>query len=427
MKYLRWIVFTAMAVLIGVGTTFLTSNRVQSSNGAAHSKPTAYLEADSVDASFKIGGRITGILVEEGQHVKKGEVIARLESKELESKVAQAQAAVALAGGKVSEAQAAKQAAQAQQAKGKSAVHVTASTTDKQVQQAEAALKAAKAKVQALKNGARPEEKNQLTSKQQATEEAFKVAEKNYQRMQELYEEGAIAEVKVDEAKVQYEKAKAEYEAATEQQTMAQSGRKEEIAAAEAQVEQAQAALALAKAGKGQVDIQQKDVQAAGAQVQQASGAIESAQANKQKAQAALEEAQTYLSYTELKAPADGVIVSQSAELGELVNTGYPVFTVETTETRWAKFYFPENEVADLSVGDKVKVRIPALNEEAVGTIKVISPAADFAVKKASQSAGELDVRSFAVKVKFGKLPDKTATGMTVEFASVQSGETNGD
>ncbi|OEH92948.1 HlyD family secretion protein [Bacillus solimangrovi] len=425
MKHLRWIVFSVMAVLIGIGATLVAVNSVESSTGSTLSQPTAYLEADTVDASFKIGGRITEILVEEGEPVKKGQVIARLESKELESKVAQAEAAVALTQGKVAEANAAKQAAQALQVKGQNAVNVTSSTTDKQVQQAEAVVKAAEAKVRALESGARPEEKNQLNSKLVATEEAFKIAEKNYNSMQEVYNEGAISQFQLDEAKIQYETAKAEYEAVKEQQAMAESGRTEEVEGAKAQLEQAKAALALAQAARGEVSILQQDVATAGAQVQQAQSAITSAEASEQQALAALNEAKTYLSYSELKAPTDGVIVSQSAQLGELVNTGYPIFTLESNEKRWAKFYFPEDEITDLSVGDAVTVSIPALDQTTKGVIKVISPVADFATKKASQSAGELDVRSFSVKVEFTSLPDKTSTGMTMQWIGKQNGESN--
>ena len=68
-------------------------------------QPTAYIESNEVSASFKVGGRVTEILVKEGDTVKKGQVLARLQSAEIEAKVAQAKAAVALAQGKIAEAQ----------------------------------------------------------------------------------------------------------------------------------------------------------------------------------------------------------------------------------------------------------------------------------------------------------------------------------
>src|SRR5690606_25119186 len=151
---------------------------------------------------------------------------------------------------------------------------------------------------------------------------AYEIAETNLVRTQELLKNGLASQASVDEATLQYEKAKAEYEAAQQQVAMIRNGsRQEEIKAAEAQVEQAKAALEMAKAGKGQVQLREDDVLAAEASVAQA--------------QAALEEAKTYLQYTELTAPADGVIVSRSAELGELVSAGFAVFTIEQDQEYW--------------------------------------------------------------------------------------------
>ncbi|WP_153944910.1 HlyD family efflux transporter periplasmic adaptor subunit, partial [Acinetobacter baumannii] len=66
----------------------------------------------------------------------------------------------------------------------------------------------------------------------------------------------------------------------------------------------------------------------------------------------------TYLSYTELRAPADGIITSQSGQLGELAGAGFPVFTLEATDDRWAKFYFPETELGALKNGETVTMKL---------------------------------------------------------------------
>jgi RND family efflux transporter MFP subunit len=49
---------------------------------------------DEIKLSFKIGGVIADILVEEGQFVKKGQLIAKLEQEEINAQVAQAQSAL---------------------------------------------------------------------------------------------------------------------------------------------------------------------------------------------------------------------------------------------------------------------------------------------------------------------------------------------
>jgi HlyD family secretion protein len=418
MKGLRIIMFTGMTLLIGSGAYALSAYQETGKiQAASTSQPTAYVEATNMNVSFKIGGRISEIYVKEGDRVKKGQLLARLESKELQDKAAQAQAAVSAANAGVEQAQAAVSAAEAKKVQSSNAVNVTAQTADRQVAQAQAAVKAAQAHLDALKNGARKEEREQAAIKVKATKEAFRLAEDNYNRMKTLLQQGAVPQAKVEEAELNYQKAKAEYEAAQKQYEMVQNGpRKEEIQAAEAQLEQAKAAVALAEAGKGQVTLRQDDVRAAEAGVSQAQSSVSSAMANVSKAQAALAEAKTYISYTELRAPADGIITSQSAQIGELVGSGFPVFTLEASKDRWAKFYFPENELGALKVGDNVNLKLVSTGKTVHGKVTVIQPAADFAIQKPSQKNGDTDVRSFGVKITLTDLPDTVATGMTLQW-----------
>ena len=192
--------------------------------------------------------------------------------------------------------------------------------------------------------------------------------------------------------------------------------REEEIKAAQAQLEQAQAAYELAVAAKEEVLVRQGDVQVAEAGISQATGAVSTAQSGKSQAEAALAEAQTYLSYTQLVAPANGVIKTKAATVGELVNTGFPVFTLETDNERWSKFYFSETEVTHLQVGQAVQLKVIATSQNIKGTIVAILPAADFAIQKASQDMDDIDLRSFVVKVRYEDVPEKVKTGMTVQW-----------
>ncbi|HHY74426.1 MAG TPA: biotin/lipoyl-binding protein [Bacillus bacterium] len=392
MKNLRVIVFLVMSILIAGGATLIYTSQASGGNSPVN-KPTAYIEATNVNASFKIAGRITEVLVDEGDHVKKGQVLARLESKELENKVAQAEAAILLADGKIAEASGAKMAAAAKEQQGSEAVTITEQSIASQIEQAEAGIKAAEANVQAV------------NAKVNAAKELYDIATTNYERATALLAAGATAQVQVDEAKAKMEQAKAEYLASKEQEK-----------AAIAQVEQAKATMNNAIANRGKVGVSKKDVEVASASVSQAEGAIQSAKGGKNQAEAALAEAKTYLGYTELVAPSDGVIVTKSAEMGELVNSGFPIFTIETNGPKTAHFYLDETEVVDLNKGDKVIVELVAAKQKIEGIIKMVSPAGDFAVKKATQNIGDTDVRSFAIKVELPNLPSGVQTGMTVKL-----------
>ncbi|UJF32456.1 HlyD family secretion protein [Paenibacillus hexagrammi] len=416
MRFIRPMVYIGMAAVIGASAFLLTSKEAVSQTEAANqTHPTAYIEANEVSASFKVGGRVTEILVKEGDAVKKGQVLARLQSDEIAAKVEQAKAAVALAQGKIAEAKGASATAEAKKQQGIAGVAVTADTAEQQVAQAQAAVKAAQAKVDGLHNGARPEEKKQAEIQYQAAQEVFLLAEQNLGRLNAMLEEGLVAQADIDKVKASYQEAKMKRDLAEQQLNMATQGpREEEIRGAEALLEQAKAALSLAEANRETVKVRQGDVAAAEAAVQQAHGAIQSAESAENQAKAAQLEAETYLSYTELLAPSDGVILSQSAQVGELVGSGFPVFTMQSVEGRWAKFYMPETSLAGLKAGDKISMTMLATGEKLEGTVSTVAAAPDFAIKKATQSAGETDIRSFGIKVELGSLPEHTPTGMTL-------------
>ncbi|MCM3715618.1 HlyD family efflux transporter periplasmic adaptor subunit [Alkalihalobacillus oceani] len=439
------IITIAVFVLLISGSIFALSATKAGSQfvSGAESMQTAYVEAKQANAGFKMAGRVVELLVEEGETVEQGQVIARLESSELESqveqaraavkvqegKLAEARAAVGLAEGKINESSEAVNAAKAKQSQASSAVTLTAESVEQQIKEAEAALKAAEAKLAAVKSGPRPEEQAQAESRRDVAKEALDAASKNVERAKALLADGLASEVDVEEQQLKYEKAKSDYDVAQKQVEMSQKGsRQEEIDAAQAQVEQAKAAVNLAKANKAQVNIKQGDVEAASAGVaqaeateqtaksgvSQAEATVLSAEAGLEQAQANLAEVETYLGYTELVAPTDGVVVSQQAEIGELVSAGYPVYTIESHENRWATFYFPETDVAGVSVGDTVEVGLVSLDTSIKGEVVQLSPTASYATQKASQSIGETDIRTFGVKVMLNELPPDVATGMTV-------------
>lgn len=426
MKWQRSIVYVVFAALIVVGVVILNTNQAFTKSTENANHPTASIEAEQYSASFKVGGRIASMLVEEGSTVKKGDVLATLQSDELEAKAAQAEAALSGVEGQIEQAESAVTAAEAQKGQGEDAASLTKTTVEKQIKQAEAAVQAAEAQLNALKAGARPEEIKQAEIQMNAAKETYEIAEDSYKKLQGLLDEGLVSQSDVDEAKLSYTSAKASYEAAEQQYKLVQQGaRTEEIEAAEAQVNQAKAALELAQANQQQIAISEGDVEAAEAAVGQAKGALSTAESGKAQAEAAKQEADVYLGYTKLIATADGVVISKSAELGEIVGSGYPVFTIEAADVqKTAKFYLPETETAGLKVGDNVNVKVSATGEMATAQIKSIAKAANFATQKASQNQGDLDVVSFGVKVEFTELPESALAGMTVEwYGKAESGE----
>lgn len=382
-----WIGVAGFAVGITVLGTFLFGPGIGSVTGKDSTQIAGVIEGTEVDLSFKMGGSIEQIAIADGDEVKAGQLVATLNSEELLAKKEQAEAAYHLAQVRLEQA--------------KKGVSLTDSSSSAQVDQAQAVVNSAKAQLDANKNGARAEEIAQLKAKLSAAQTSNQIAATNLDRMQKLLVEGAVPQVKVEEAKMQADKAAAELKAADEQLKMAQSGsRREQIDASQAQLDQAKAAYDQAVAGRGQVGLKQLDVKSAEAGVQQAKGA--------------LAEIEAYLNNTKLTAPVDGIVKSVSVQKGELVAQGFTVVTIQTKADNYVKLYVNEYTLANIKSGDMVKLYVPALKREVDAKITTIAPAADFAVKKATQELGDRDIRSFQVKLLV--TDSELRPGLTVEW-----------
>lgn len=155
-----------------------------------------------VTTTTKLTGHVAAVLVREGDRVQAGQVLVRLEDREIAA----------------------------------------------QVQQAEANLQAAQARVRLLEQGARPEERAQVEAALAQARANFDTARESLARMETLYKDGAVSKAQLDAAQLQYDVAKAQYDSAVQQQRIVQTGaRPEEIEMARAQVRQADAALAFAR------------------------------------------------------------------------------------------------------------------------------------------------------------------------------------
>lgn len=175
------------------------------------------VETTEINVNTETGGKITEIAVEEGAEVKKGEILARLDSTVQALQVQLAEAAL----------QAARERAR----------ETRSGTREQLVTQAQEAVR----QISSLREGARITMDNALD---------------NLERIRALYEEGGAASQQVSDAQTRYETARAQFEAynaqkrsAQEQLDLLKSGATQEtIRIADAGVAQAQTSLSIAQA-----------------------------------------------------------------------------------------------------------------------------------------------------------------------------------
>lgn len=151
-----------------------------------------------VTFSPKVTGRILEIYVEEGQTVKAGDTLAKLDVPEVSAKIAQAKGATS----------------------------------------------AARAQAQMARNGATADQLRQLRAKQKGLQEQYQYAQKAYNRARNMYRDSLLSPQNYDEAFAKYQGAKAQLDAANAEVHDVQIGtRYEKIEMAEGQANQAMGAL----------------------------------------------------------------------------------------------------------------------------------------------------------------------------------------
>lgn len=282
------------------------------------------VECTTYKASSKIAGRIDDMKVEEGQHVEKGELLYTLSTPELDAKL----------------------------------------------MQAEAARSAAQALDQKALTGARSQQKEAALNLWQKAQAGRELAQKTYDRVKRLYDQGVVPAQKLDEAEANL-----------------------------------QAMTATEKAAKAQYDLvddgsSKEDKAAAAAQVLRAQGAVT--------------EVESYLSDAMVYSPVTGEISTVIAEQGELVGTGYPVVAILDLQDMWVTFNIKETLLPQIHMGTRMIGYVPALDREVEFTVTYIAPQADFATWAATRTQGGFDIRIFTVKAKPATCVEYMRPGMSV-------------
>ena len=150
------------------------------------------------------------------------------------------------------------------------------------------------------------------------------------------------------------------------------------------QLETAQANLASAQAQFNNLSASEARVRqlvssntAAQAQLDAATTARQTAEAQLDQAKANVTRAQDQLGYTQILADATGIVVSTSAEVGQVVSAGQTILTIAQPEQRDAVFDLPESLASTLAIGDAVTVTTTdASGTETKGIVREIAPSA---------------------------------------------------
>jgi len=282
------------------------------------------VEVGEYRVSSKVPGRILEIRVQEGDYVKVGDTLAILDAPEVRAKMEQAQSA----------------------------------------ENAAAALELK------ARNGAREEQIQGAFQLLQQAKAGLEIAEKSYNRVQRLYDEGVMSAQKRDEAYASYKAMEAQAKAAESQYEMARNGARRE------------------------------DKLAATAQVGRAKGAVQ--------------EVSSYIRETVQTAQMEGEVTDIYPKVGELVGTGSPIMSIAVMNDLWGTFNVREDQLAGLTMGQEFTAFVPAFNKDIRMKVYYMKDQGAYAVWKATKANGQYDLKTFEVKARPVDKLDGLRPGMSL-------------
>ncbi len=268
------------------------------------------VEVTEYRVSSKVPGRILELRVKEGDYVNAGDTLAIIDAPDIKAKMTQAQSVVSAA----------------------SAVN------------------------QMADNGARQEQIRGAFEVWQQAKAGLEIAQKSYNRIQRLFDEGVMSAQKRDEAFANYKAMQAQAKAAKSQYDMAKNGARKE------------------------------EKEAAAANVRQAKGAVQ--------------EVNSYINETVQIAQMDGEVSDIYPKIGELVGTGSPIMSISVMKDMWGTFNVREDQLKGMKVGDSFTAFCPAFSKDIKMKVYYMKDEGSFAVWKATKNNGQYDLKTFEVKAR---------------------------
>lgn len=170
------------------------------------------------------------------------------------------------------------------------------------------------------------------------------------------------------------------------QSRLAQS--REQVRVIEARLQEARANLARIEGLSERKLVAQADLDRARAQFDSLTAELASARER-------VEEAQTALSFTRIKAPIDGRVVDRLAEPGDTASPGVPLLSIYNPGTLRIAAWVREERALALQPGQPLAVTIPSLDLQLSATLEERVPSADpgsrsFLIKAAIDQDGRL-------------------------------------
>ncbi len=287
--------------------------------------------AESIIISAELGGEVQSVSFDEGDEVAPGKLLLSLDEEPFriaEEQATQAQAAAAIRVTLLERS-----------------IELERKNIAAGIQQADAVVDGAKARLRLVEKGARSEEKKQARAGREAARAALESARVEKKRIKSLFEEGAATSQMLDGAGTQLDSAEARFDQAEQVYRLTVKGaREEDKDATRAGVKQAEASLLRATAAEDSLAIREQELEAARVQVVLAGLQLEQAQLQRKKAriESPLEQSAT--------------VAMRNIDKGEMAAPGVPLFELLVMDRMILELQIPSRDIRYLKKGSNVAV-----------------------------------------------------------------------
>ena len=399
------------------------------------------IEAKEIAIASELSGRVVEVNVDEGNSVKAGDPLLRLDDSLLLSEKQVAQAALDSASANLKAAQATLDSAQAQydlvlsaalaveprqdmwkQSKpGEYDQPVWYFTKEEQIQSAQAEIDKAEVALE--------KEKTQLSEiGKKAGSAAFLEIEKKLSDARTAFEVAKVvldrtngasdgtnlhdaAQAAFDDAKIDLKNAQKDYDDA-----LTTDGAKDVLKArAKMEVARERYYAALDALRTLQTGEDSLSVVAAMRAVDQARALFEGAQSAVTAAQASLDLIDTQMDKLTIRAPMDGVVLVRSVEAGEVLQAGMPILTIGNLDSLKVTVYIPETQYGQISLGQQATLSVDSFpNETFTALVTRISDKAEFTPQNVQTKEGR-QTTVYAIELSVDNVDGKLKPGMPVD------------
>jgi membrane fusion protein YbhG len=353
MKKKVFIPILIAVVLVSIGA------RTWWSRGKDSLAASGTLEARNISVGSKVGGRISKVLVAEGDHVQAGQVLVTFEDSELNARLLQARGR----------------------------------------------YEQAKAVYAKLLNGSRPEDIAEAKATGKASEsEIFAAratvnraesdlwnAQQNYDRYKKLAAEGVVSQQLADDAEMKYKSATAELKNA-----------QDAAGSAESRSSAAKAAEQRTVRGNRAED-------------------IASAKADLLTAEGALKEAETLWAEREIRSPAPAVVEVLDIRPGDLLPANAAIVRLLEADQFFLVVYVPQDQIGRIQVGQQAEVYVDSFPKQPFhARVEQIRQQAEFLPRNV-QTKEEREHQVVGVKLRVDNTENKLRAGISAEVKFVEA------